>query len=245
MKSKLVKPAPVSTPAQKAQLKELEAIVSAGMHTFIEVGIALEKINVEKLYHAAGYEKFADYYREKWGYDKSYISRLISGARLGQAIRKKMPDVVLLESHVRALAPTVKEAKKGEDADLGPAIELVEKLTKGGKKVLTADQIKTVVSKDQRSRAVRAMDPQPLVAAFKTITIIANPQQASELLDLLRAALKDWTKTWPRLDRPEKFRGYDQPVRTAIAKLDLIDAWLKSQLAPPVGAVKSEARASK
>ena len=233
MKKKIAKTAHDVSPAQEAQLEKLEAIIARGIGTFIEVGVALETIKRDELYRVAGFAKFTEYYETKWGYDKSYISRLMSAAALGQAIREEMPKLNLLESHVRELAPLVK-SEKGKPKDFGPAIQLVEKLTAGGKRLLTAEKIKAVVSKGRRSQAVRAMNPAASSAAFETIDVIKSPQEARELLGLLRTALKDWTKTWPRLNRPKKFRGYDQPVRTAIAKLELIDAWLATQVEPTI-----------
>jgi len=67
------------TKIETDRLADLEVVISRGQKTFIEVGNALEEIRDERLYRLK-YSTFEEYCKAKWGFDRTYASRLISAA---------------------------------------------------------------------------------------------------------------------------------------------------------------------
>ena len=63
----------------------LEQIIAAGKRTFIEVGLALAEVRDSKLYRS-DYKTFDDYCREKWGWDKTYCTRLIGASEVSKTV---------------------------------------------------------------------------------------------------------------------------------------------------------------
>jgi hypothetical protein len=67
-----------------SRLAKLEAVIEKGERAFIDIGRALRTIRDEKLY--TEYETFEEYTRNRWDYDTSYVSRLISAVEVVDAI---------------------------------------------------------------------------------------------------------------------------------------------------------------
>jgi len=67
-------------PQQFSRLCKCEKIIERGKKTFLEVGHALMEIQQEKLYIAHG--TFADYCKERWGFDRNYAKRLMNSAKV-------------------------------------------------------------------------------------------------------------------------------------------------------------------
>jgi hypothetical protein len=129
----------------KASLAREEQIVNTGWEAFIEVGLALKRIRDQELFRADGYNTFRHYCKKRWGYSTSTASRAISGALVGEEIKKAIPALQLNEAQVRELAPLVTKKKNG---DLGckSAVEVVVELVKGTPgHALTAKVIKSAV----------------------------------------------------------------------------------------------------
>lgn len=64
----------------KPTLVENEAIVQAGLATFVEVGLALARIRDDHQYEIAGYDRFEDYLSDRWSIGRSHAYRLIDAA---------------------------------------------------------------------------------------------------------------------------------------------------------------------
>ncbi|MEI8373017.1 MAG: hypothetical protein WCJ35_09325 [Planctomycetota bacterium] len=67
-------------PQQFSRLRKCERIIARGEKTFLEVGRALMEIKQEKLYIANG--TFADYCKERWGFERNYAKRLMNSAEV-------------------------------------------------------------------------------------------------------------------------------------------------------------------
>jgi len=62
---------------EKSELSRCEAVIDAGMKTFMDVGSALLDIREKKLYRQ-DFDTFEDYCREKWNIQRAYAYRLIN-----------------------------------------------------------------------------------------------------------------------------------------------------------------------
>jgi hypothetical protein len=111
---------------QKARLVELEAVVSWGVETFIEVGLALAEIRESKLYRE-DHGTFESYCRERWGFTDRRARQLIQAADVvGQIERTGTRVPVLSERHARVLGPLVES--RGAEA----AAKLLEDVSAAG-----------------------------------------------------------------------------------------------------------------
>ena len=72
---------------ESKRLIELEAVVSKGVRTFIEVGDALAEIRDSRLYRSE-FATFQEYCETKWQFSRMRASQLISSAK----IMKQIPD---------------------------------------------------------------------------------------------------------------------------------------------------------
>lgn len=70
----------------RADLGELERRIERGLQTFVEVGTALLEIRDRRLYREAGYERFEDYCRERWGFSRPRTYQLIDAANVSRAL---------------------------------------------------------------------------------------------------------------------------------------------------------------
>jgi hypothetical protein len=69
------------TVKEKSELDTLEGIILREMGSFIAVGKALQTIRDQRLYREE-FNAFNDYCKEKWGLERTYAHRLISGSQV-------------------------------------------------------------------------------------------------------------------------------------------------------------------
>lgn len=67
-------------------LQENEAVIRAGLGTFVEVGRALADIRNSGQHREAGYDTFDDYCRERWGLGGKWAQRQIASAKVVEAL---------------------------------------------------------------------------------------------------------------------------------------------------------------
>ena len=72
---------------ESQRLAELERVIAKGKQTFVEVGLALAEIRDLRLYKRE-YSNFAEYCREKWGWEKRYTNYVIAGAEAVKSLRQ-------------------------------------------------------------------------------------------------------------------------------------------------------------
>ena len=88
--------------AEEREREECEAVISKGLHTFLEVGQALVRIRSKRLYRDH-YRTFEEYCRQKWEFSKSYATRMIEAAVVA-AILTPIGAKPTSESQLRPLA---------------------------------------------------------------------------------------------------------------------------------------------
>lgn len=137
------------TTGESAQLAAAEAVIAAGIKTFVEVGEALAGIRDQRLYRAA-FPTFEDYCRQRWNFGRNYANKVIAAAEMTKALGTAVPTPVA-ERVVRALAP-LKAAPETMKAAYAEAV------TEAGGAVPTADAVKAIVD---RWMALPAPEPQP------------------------------------------------------------------------------------
>ena len=83
-------------------LAEQEYIIERGMHSFIELGMALKKIRVGKLY-TDEFSTFEDYCRERWGWTRQHSNRLIAGAEVATKLEPMGSKIQITERLIRPI----------------------------------------------------------------------------------------------------------------------------------------------
>ncbi len=124
-------PSPEQTPVERLEgleqrIQQTLANYQVGLRTLqmrhrAEVGELLGQINgPDELFRAAGFERFGDYVKSRWGWDRSYGYRLIDFAVVRRALAPLGPAVVddVTESHARELAPVVRDRSDEAARDL-------------------------------------------------------------------------------------------------------------------------------
>lgn len=89
-----------------SRLAELEAVVEAGLQTFVEVGLALGEIRDRRLYQAT-HDTFENYLDDRWSMSRSRGYRLIDGARVAELV-SPIGDIAN-EAQARELVPLLNE----------------------------------------------------------------------------------------------------------------------------------------
>jgi len=94
------------------ELVEHEKTISRGLHTFIEVGEALQEIRDKRLYRTE-FQSFEGYCKLKWGMGSKYAYRLIGGAEVAGNLVSSIGDTALpaKEAHTRELSKLAPEAQ--------------------------------------------------------------------------------------------------------------------------------------
>jgi hypothetical protein len=98
-----------SVSADKAKLLNYyETVIERGLTGFVEAGNALLKIRQGYLYRCQQYKSFDEYCRNRWGFGKSYASRLIGGFNAVQnllPIDNRLPSCEAVTRKLLALSP--------------------------------------------------------------------------------------------------------------------------------------------
>lgn len=98
--------------ADTAELMEQEAIIEAGGRAFTGAINAIMVIKAKELYREYG--TFDEYLEQRWGYERTYVNRLINAVRMAGSGLLPIGDKPIRESHLRTL--------RTFDEDLQPAI---------------------------------------------------------------------------------------------------------------------------
>ncbi|MCY7382866.1 MAG: hypothetical protein LH628_09880 [Microcoleus sp. CAN_BIN18] len=88
--------------AERARLQQLESIVEQGLHTFYEVGKALEEIREQKLYRET-HKNFEAYCHEKWGITKRRAYQFIDAAEIMENLCTNVHNSLVKEYQIRPL----------------------------------------------------------------------------------------------------------------------------------------------
>ena len=149
------------------RLAELEAVIRAGLETFIDVGTALSEIKEQRLYRAT-HRSFEAYCDEKWQLGRSHAYRLVEAAQtvrvLLQDDSKDVPVPVMRREAVTESirVPRYTEAHdddRAPDADVSPI----------GDTVLTPER-------EAQVRPLTALEPQEQRAAWRRAVEAAGGQ---------------------------------------------------------------------
>ena len=132
--------------------EELEAIVSRGVRTFMEVGSALKVLHDRRAYLERGYGSFDDYCRALWSFSRQHGYRLIVAVETAAALSVANGDTddpplppPANEAQVRALAPL-----KDRPVVLAEAWRRATETAPNGK--ITAQHVTRVVETVERER---------------------------------------------------------------------------------------------
>lgn len=137
----------MSTAIAESLLKR-EAIIEAGLATFIEVGQALLGIRDERQYEAIGFESFEDYCRGRFDFSARRARQLISAAEIGTQVP------VSDERQARALAPL-----KDEPQQMEQALERATQRASAGDRPVKADDVRQAVAEVLPPKPVNGSAP--------------------------------------------------------------------------------------
>jgi hypothetical protein len=161
---KPAKPEPPLSRRERAELKECEAAIEAGLETFLEVGTALFKIRDGRLYRSS-HKTFEGYCRGRWGMSRQRANQLIDAAGVVENLTTTVvtPDS---ERQARPLVPLEPDLQREAWA------RAVERAP-GGRP--TAANVKAVVDEVRAARVFTVpVDPQP-PAEPRAITVKRQP----------------------------------------------------------------------
>lgn len=131
------------TPEEDNRLRELEATIEAGVHTFVDVGLALLEIRDSRLYRAS-HPTFDAYCRERWGWDRTYAHRNIEAAKVAALL--PIGNIPANEAQARELVPLAHEDEQA-------AVEVWQELREEHGDKVTAALVKQAVATRLASKA--------------------------------------------------------------------------------------------
>ena len=160
-------------------LRNNEEVIARCEGMFVESGMALKAIQDDEQYKAAGYKNFETYCEKKWGYSKSYASRLIGAAEVFKVLEAKLSS--------RSPKPT-------NENQVRPLTELSKgKVVAAWKKAVTKSKGKKVAGETVRV-VVNAMLHRKS-AKRKDATKSRKPAEALKLNKIKSLARKVLSKT--------------------------------------------------
>jgi hypothetical protein len=138
------------SPLENKRWKELETIVIQGRNTFYAVAAAWVEIRDKKYYQAAGWDTLEEY-AHHLGYTSRHLYQMCLNAKTVLQLPKNLQPYVLNANAARALARLTKMQQAS----------VMEQLSEGGTKAVTAKAIKEIMPPKQK----REMPP-PTEADF-------------------------------------------------------------------------------
>jgi hypothetical protein len=127
---------------EESTLEQCERVIAEGIHTFIEVGLALLTVRKDKLYRQK-YRSFEQYCRNRWNMSKTHANRMITASTVATQMTP-MGVTLPNERQARALSQ--------DDGDDQPeAWNEVIQTAPNGK--VTAKHIKEVVKRRKSRQA--------------------------------------------------------------------------------------------
>lgn len=130
-------------------LDELEAVIDAGLSTFIEVGEALLTIRQHRLYKNS-HKNFGDYCKDRWGFTRHRAAHLIAAAEVVTTVTTSELPAPVNESQTRPLAP-LRDDPDTLTAAWQDAVE-----SSGGQP--TGEDVQAAVERAKREAAQKAED---------------------------------------------------------------------------------------
>lgn len=129
-----------ATQLAQPTLHECEEVIERGLETFVEVGQALMVIRDGRLYKAT-HSSFDDYCRERWGWNRSRSTHLISAAEVVTNVTSLDAPAPANEGQARALAPL-----RDDPEAMAEVMEQVTEVADAAGSKVTAQQIKDAVA---------------------------------------------------------------------------------------------------
>jgi hypothetical protein len=116
---------PVKGQVVSPQLRELEATIKRGPHSYLESGRALAKVRDGDLHHEAGYRSFEHYCKERLYMSKAHVSRLIVAARRVDQLGEAVPmgtvlDLIQNERQAREIGSKVASIRQSIEQGEAP-----------------------------------------------------------------------------------------------------------------------------
>ncbi len=201
-----------------AQLRAEERVISKGIEEFARVGVALKRIMDQRLYQADGYDSFAKYCKDRWGYAEMASRQLIRAAEVrlvlptgadgaGEWKERQIRPLTRLPTtgHARKVAKKVLAHVEKEDVELtGPLFDkfVREELGQGSApkrprppRKTHVQQVRDWISQlDQISRQLDGV-PEDSWALFGE----DHPVVAEEFAELLDRVKDSCTRVWEAL----------------------------------------------
>lgn len=190
-------------------LEACEAVIAAGLATFIEVGNALTEIASGKLYRAQGFKTFEEYCAQRWEFSDRRARQLMEAAEIGTMVP------ISNERQARALAPLKAEPER--------MAEVVDAATKAAGREPTAKELEDRVAQVKEDKAaIRDLNENAAKAGLDT----------DEERQTQRGGFASNCKAIANLPRPSTFLDYQAGfLRDRHRKgAELAHAWLTELL---------------
>jgi hypothetical protein len=187
-------------PAER--LEALEAVISRGLKTFVEVGSALGEIREGRLYREQVHASFDAYCRERWGISKTYASRQITASR----VAKELP------------IGTVLPANEAQARELARIADPEERAEVWGEEVREAEREGRAPTAEGAKAKAAAREATP--SEEPPLPMPTEPKQSphdGQASMLMSRALGRLSLLDPRRSRPEEAAG---AMATTLAKTD-------------------------
>jgi hypothetical protein len=133
----------------KERLAALETEIRAGLDTFYSVGMKLKAIRDDELYKEAGFQTWEKYCKERWEWDRTYVSRVILSAEYW-AVLPTVPNGTADETGIKWSESSVRELRRLESKRDAARVakKVVEEVEKTPGAKLTAGLVRKAVDKD-------------------------------------------------------------------------------------------------
>lgn len=92
--------------AERAELRQLETVISRGWQTFIQVGEALSQIHEKRLYRE-DFRTFEEYCQKVWQWSRQRAYQMMDGAKTAR-VMEEVGVPVVTERQARELKPVAK-----------------------------------------------------------------------------------------------------------------------------------------
>lgn len=189
--------------SEYSELKSNEKIIETTKEGFVACGNALGAIQEKKLYRAE-FETFEEYCKEKWGWHRAYVYRLIEAAEIKMS---PIGDKIENEAQARAIAAVPKKErkavlKKAEAHGKLTAASIAEAANEEPKKKeITLDKTGFVIPEDLVLLWTRGQEVQAMVTAIGRIKGMVKTAQEDD--DLLYRAL-NFSSTLTHLENSQR-----------------------------------------